>query len=64
MEWFDYVWHIGLISAVLIQLLREYESVRKACASVTTKTGQHYDPPAPNCALSGIVGTSEKHHAT
>ena len=64
MEWFDYVWCVGLIPAVIIQLLSGYESVRKACASVTTKIGQHYDPPAPSGALSGIEGTREKHHAT
>ena len=65
MEWFDYDWRIGLIPAVITQLLSGYESVRKACANVTTKIGQHYDPPPPpSGALSGIAGTSEKHHAT
>ena len=47
MEWFDYDWRIGLIPAVITQLLSGYESVRKACANVTTKIGQHYDPPPP-----------------
>ena len=64
MEWFDYVWRIGLVPAVIIQLLREYESVWKARASVTTKIGQHDDPPAPSGAFSGIAGTSENHYAT
>ena len=52
MEWFDYDWRIGLIPAVITQLLSGYESVRKACANVTTKIGQHYDPPPPRAAHS------------